>query len=248
MLTPTAASWTVRGASFALWALAAASVVYWGFRLGGGSSVKTPPPVERQAPPVDPAAIARLLGASPAGVAASAAAPSLASRLQLVGVVAGVSSGGGAAIIAVDGKPAKPFRVGAAIEDGVVLQSVRGRQAVLASGPSGQSLLTLELPPMRGTAVSGVPVPPARAPMTAAQPTLPQTSAQPVAPVPQAQVPGVTPQAQAVAPPQSQAPNASAQTATPTAIATPQSAASVPTPQAPAVPGAAPQAPMVAPR
>ena len=81
--------------------------------------------------------------------AAPAAMPSLASRLQLVGVVAGVRSGDGAAVISVDGKPARPYRVGASIEEGLVLQSVQGRRAVLAAQANGQSLLTLELPPVR---------------------------------------------------------------------------------------------------
>jgi general secretion pathway protein C len=239
MLTPTAAPWTVRGASFALWALAAASVVYWGFRLGGGSSVKLPAPVARQAPPVDPAAIARLLGAAPGGGAAPAAAPSLASRLQLVGVVAGVSSGGGAAIISVDGKPAKPFRVGAAIEDGVVLQSVRGRQAVLAAGGAGAPLLTLELPPLRGTAVSQAPISPAppgllsAPPLPPAQPPMAQPASPPATPAPQAQGANATLQAQT---PASAAPSQAAGTTTqPAGLAAP-------------VPGAGPQAPITAPR
>lgn len=152
MLTPTPATWTVRGATFALSALAAASVVYWGLKLGGsgsGVAARVPPP--RQVAAVDPAAIARLLGSTPmaSAAAAPAAMPSLASRLQLVGVVAGVRSGGGAAVISVDGKPARPYRVGASIEEGLVLQSVQGRRAVLAAQADGQSLLTLELPPVR---------------------------------------------------------------------------------------------------
>ena len=151
MLTPTPAPWTVRGATFALWALAAASVVYWGLKLGGngsGVAARVPPP--RQVAAVDPAAIARLLGSTPmAAAAAPTALPSLASRLQLVGVVAGVRSGGGAAVIAVDGKPAHPYRVGTSIEEGLVLQSVQGRRAVLAAQADGPALLTLELPPVR---------------------------------------------------------------------------------------------------
>jgi general secretion pathway protein C len=227
MLTPTAAPWTVRGASFALGALVAASVVYWGFRLAGGSPVKTPAPVARQAPPADPAAIARLLGGSPA--AAPAGMPSLASRLQLVGVVAGASSGGGVAIISVDGKPAKHFRVGTVIEEGVALRSVRGRQAVLAAGAEGPALVTLELPPLRGTAVTRIPIPP-----SPAQGPIPVPQAQATMPVPQPPMP--VPQA-----PQAQAPMSMPATQSPTmAPQAPSLAPPVPTP--------APQAPMAAPR
>jgi general secretion pathway protein C len=147
MWPPTSSAWTVRGASFALWALAAASALYWGLKLGGGRGVEVPLPPQRAAVAADPAAVARLLGGAPAQVAA--AAP-LATRFQLVGVVAGIRSGGGAAIIAVDGRPAKSFRVGASVADGVVLQSVHARQAVLAASGDGPALATLELPVLRG--------------------------------------------------------------------------------------------------
>jgi general secretion pathway protein C len=95
-------------------------------------------------------AIARLLGGTPsaAALAAPMAVASLASRFQLVGVVAGATSGRGAAVISVDGRPARPFRVGTQVDEGVVLQSVRGRQAVLAP-VSGSEVVTLELPPLR---------------------------------------------------------------------------------------------------
>ena len=148
MWTPTSAAWTVRGATFALWALAAGSAVTWGLKLGGNPhAVAVPPAAPRQVAAVDPAALARLLGGVPSVVSAPAL-PSLASRFHLVGVAAGAHSGGGAAVISVDGKPGRPYRVGAAIEEGVVLQSVRGRQAVLGSA-DGQPLLTLELPALR---------------------------------------------------------------------------------------------------
>ena len=100
-----------------VWALAAASIVYWGLRLadGGGPSVATP---AAAAPPpvVDTQVVARLLGAVDAAAPQQA---SMASRFQLQGVLAG-TSGGGAALIVVDGKPAQPFRVGSAIEEGLV--------------------------------------------------------------------------------------------------------------------------------
>ncbi len=54
--------------------------------------------------------------------------------------------GGGAALIAVDGKPARPFRVGTLVEEGLVLQSLEGRRALLGAERGGPSTLTLELP------------------------------------------------------------------------------------------------------
>ena len=89
-------------------------------------------------------AAARSLGAAPV----VAAAPTLASRFQLQGVMAG-GPNAGAALIAVDGKAAKPYRVGAELEGGLVLQSVQGRQAALAGDMAGPPVLTLELPPLK---------------------------------------------------------------------------------------------------
>ncbi len=141
-----ASNWTVRGVTFALWAAAAASAAYWGLKAGGAGAVVTGPAAAMRAPlQADPAAVARLLGqAAPTG-AVAAAAPPLASRFQLMGVVAD-NAQRGAALIAVDGRPAKPYRVGASVDDGLVLQSVRGRQAVLAASAQGPAVVTLELP------------------------------------------------------------------------------------------------------
>jgi general secretion pathway protein C len=136
----------VAGMTFILWALVAASAVYWGMKLAarpGGPAIA--PLATRTPAPPDPVAVARLLGAGPA---AAAPAASLASRFALVGVVASRSHRG-AALIAVDGKPAKPFRVGAAVDPGLVLQAVEGRRATLAASADGPAVLTLDLPPRK---------------------------------------------------------------------------------------------------
>ena len=145
MVTNMQNRWAVAGSTFLLWALVAGSAVYWGMKMStrsGGAAMA--PAVVRTPTPADPAALARLLGASPAS-AAAAPAPSLASRFALVGVVANTSRRG-AALISIDGKPAKPFRVGTPIEEGLVLQSVAARRAVLAQSSTGPVVLTLELP------------------------------------------------------------------------------------------------------
>ncbi len=137
--------WAVAGATFVLWALVAASAVYWGLKFTARSGgVPTVTVAVRTAATADPAALARLLGASPAAAAQSPVA-SLASRFALVGVVASRSHGG-AALISVDGKPAKPFRVGSAVDDRLVLQSVESRRASLAESTGGPAVVTLELP------------------------------------------------------------------------------------------------------
>jgi general secretion pathway protein C len=92
--------------------------------------------------PPDPAAIARLLGAVPA---AATPVASLSSRFQLLGIVAD-ADGGGAALIAVDGKPPKPYRVGALVDENFLLQSVDPRHATLGASRSASAAVTLELP------------------------------------------------------------------------------------------------------
>jgi general secretion pathway protein C len=136
--------WAVAGATFVLWALVAASVVYWGLKLTGRAAAATAPVAARTPAPADPVAVARLLGSSPAAAAVAPVA-SQASRFALMGVVASRGDNA-AALIAVDGKPAKPFRVGATVDEGLVLQSVEARRAVLAASPGGPPAVTLELP------------------------------------------------------------------------------------------------------
>ncbi|AMO23442.1 hypothetical protein GCM10027034_40620 [Ramlibacter solisilvae] len=137
--------WAVAGGTFMLWGLVAASAVYWAMKLIDGGPVVPPATAARTSAPVDPAAVARLLGSSPEAPAA-AAAPSLASRFSLLGVVAGRAQQGTAALIAVDGRPPRPYRVGAQVDEGLVLQSVEPRRVALGATPGGPPALTLELP------------------------------------------------------------------------------------------------------
>lgn len=145
MQTRSHQSWGVRLGTLAVWALAAASVAYWGLRLtarppGMPAPTAAPAPVA-----ADVQAMARLLGAVTAQAPQAAAAP-VSSRFALVGVLAGQQGGSGAALIAVDGKPAKPYRVGATVDAGLVLQSLGPRQARLGAGQEGVTTVTLEMP------------------------------------------------------------------------------------------------------
>ena len=92
--------------------------------------------------------MARLLGGGLPGAASAAqgAVPaSAASRFKLSGVVANRVQGG-YALISVDGKAAKPYRVGAPVDDALVLHSVTARSAALAASPDAPVSFTLELP------------------------------------------------------------------------------------------------------
>jgi general secretion pathway protein C len=144
MLTTLPSKWAVRGATFALWMLAAMAAAFWGLRMSAG----TPPAPTGGVPGVapiasDPAAVARLLGGGP--VQAGAAMPSMASRFQLVGVVA-QGQRNGIALLAIDGKPARPFRVGASLDQGLVLLAVEGRRAMIGPPGAQAPAMTLELP------------------------------------------------------------------------------------------------------
>ena len=129
--------------SLVVWALVAFSAVNWVLRWTTPSGVSSVIRAEPQPmPELDATAVARSLGVAPAQVVA---APSLASRFQLLGVLAG-GPNAGAALIAVDGKAAKPFRVGAVVSDGLVLQSAQGRRVSLGVALDGTPTLTLDLP------------------------------------------------------------------------------------------------------
>lgn len=139
--------WGLRLGTLALWAAAGASVVYWGLRLSGGGPSTVAPAVPVAALAPDAQALARLLGAVPAaGVAPAVVTASADSRFALIGVLSGRTSGGGAALIAIDGQPAKPYRVGAVVEPGLVLLSLGPRQAALGPTPGAPAALTLDMP------------------------------------------------------------------------------------------------------
>lgn len=145
--TTTDTGWGVRLATFALWALAAASVAYWGFRLSAPAGTAGPMVLAAAAVAPDAAAIARLLGGTVEPPKTIEPTPvATVGRLVLVGVLVGQSSGGGAALIAVDGQAAKPFRVGAQVADGLVLQALAPRQARLGASAQGPATLTLDMP------------------------------------------------------------------------------------------------------
>ena len=125
-----------------VWAAAAACTLYWGLRLTADKTAAMAPPPAAVQIAADPQLVSRMLGARAASPAVQA---SLASRFVLQGVVAGGPLGG-AALIAVDGKPAQPFAVGSAVDDGLMLKSTAGRSVTLAASRSSATLLTLEMP------------------------------------------------------------------------------------------------------
>jgi general secretion pathway protein C len=139
--------WWSRAVTFMVAALAAASGVYWVLQWPGAAVSPTTSVVVASATPTDPMALASLLGGASPG-ASTTPLVSAPSRFVLAGVVAGASHGG-AALISIDGKPAKPYAVGSRVDDSLVLQSVASRRAVLAASSSGPASLTLEMKPLQ---------------------------------------------------------------------------------------------------
>ncbi|MFT3666604.1 type II secretion system protein N [Piscinibacter sp.] len=145
-----------RIAAFVVWALVAASVVFWGLRL-----LVRPPGAPAHTVAVGDAGalrgdLTRLLGATPATPSDVPQAPELASRFKLLGVMANKQGSGGYALIAVDAKPARAYAVGMPLDGNLVLQSVNLRSAAI--GPAqGAAAVTLEVPPLAAAATGTLP-------------------------------------------------------------------------------------------
>jgi general secretion pathway protein C len=199
-----------RLSAFVIWSLVAASAVFWALRLAA-----SPPQVPPYAVAVGNSVavrgdLGRLFGAPQRTAAAAQPTPEAPSRFRLIGVMAPRSGamqaepGGGVALIAVDGKPAKPYAVGARLDSDLVLQSVGLRTASLGPAQGGRSVL-LELPvlPPPNSAVlppvAGAPVTPA-ASLRTVPPAAPAVGAgiaatpqSPIQPLPPMAVPSLPP-------------------------------------------------------
>lgn len=181
-----------RLSSFVIWALVAATAVFWGLRLFASAPAAPSYTVAVGDASAVRADLSRVLGSAPVPAAAAPAlAPEASSRFKLLGIMAPktqpgaspvpVQRGNGVALIAVDGKPPKAYVVGARVDDELVLQSVSLRTAAI--GPAqGATSIKLELPP----------------PATAATGTLPSAGAMTNSPGPINQPPVLTP----ITPPQ----------------------------------------------
>ncbi|QNP49886.1 general secretion pathway protein C [Diaphorobacter aerolatus] len=192
MVTNTYSRWKVSAGTFVLWFLAIACVVFWGLRLSASPLGQGAPALPSVPTVVDVPALVRLLGGTEV---VAKAAPVEPTRYTLVGVLAGTRSGRGAALIEVDGKPAKPFRIGAQVADGLVLQSVNKREARLGAATDGPVSMTLQMPLK---VVSSAPsafsppsvpavAPPAVVPVTGVQsPMMPQGTTPGISPMPTA--------------------------------------------------------------
>jgi general secretion pathway protein C len=134
-----------RWTGFFVWALVAASTAFWGIKIFAATR---PVPPGAQAPQVVAAngPMERLFGAVVVPTVAPPPQHPESERFQLVGVIAppGVTQGG-FALIALDGQPARTWRVGTIVDGNTALLSVSKRGAEFGP-PGGPTAFTLQLP------------------------------------------------------------------------------------------------------
>ena len=143
--------WTVKITTFLLWALATGSAAFWVLQNVHGKASDNSGESSNVVATANLAAeqnltpkVALALGAkNPVTPTAASALAAMQARFQLQGVLS-VGGKSGAALISVDGKPAKPYRLGVAIEDGLEVTAIKARS--VAIGQNGTEAFTLELP------------------------------------------------------------------------------------------------------
>jgi len=175
-----------------IWAIVALSATFWAMRLlvrAPSAPLHTAPAGETLAARGD---LARLFGSSATPSTQVAPAPAVSSRFRLIGVAApkaGSLASGGVALIAIDGKPPRPFRVGAAVDGDLTLRAVDLRTASL--GPrNGSDTVVLEVPPRPVAATGNLPAAPSLGTPPPPPTSLPGTGALPQGtPAPQSGAP-----------------------------------------------------------
>ncbi len=182
---------SARLSAFVIWALIAATAVFWGLRFLVRPAAAPLHTVANSDVLVGRGDLTRLLGAPP--VATAAAAPEAVSRFHLLGIVAPKHArpgfvGYGVALIAVDGKPARAYSVGSHLDSDLILQSVSLRTAAIGPAQGAKTVL-LEIPPFAAPATGALPV--------AGLPAGPVPPLLPVQPLPAQPPPGVAPAAAA---------------------------------------------------
>ncbi|MES2980012.1 MAG: type II secretion system protein N [Pseudomonadota bacterium] len=132
-----------RALTLAVWLAVACSGWYWmdaGLRVERRGEAIAPPAASASVVAIDPAAIARVLGAAPSQ---ASAAPAPTQRFLLFGVIA-AAQGEGAALLAVDGNPPRPFAVGSVVAPGYALKAVGAKHAVLQRDSGSEMTIALQ--------------------------------------------------------------------------------------------------------
>jgi general secretion pathway protein C len=188
---------SARLSAFVIWALVAASAVFWSLRL----VVRAPGAPAHTVAVGDTAPLradlTRLFGAPPVAAGPSVQVAAASSRFTLAGVMAPKLPGGpGIALIGVDGKTPRAFRTGSTVDGNQVLQSVSLRSASIGPVGGGPSVV-LEVPPLAMAATGTLPPPAPMTPPTSGPVppvSVPPTPVAPVSPIAVPAMPGRSPQ------------------------------------------------------
>lgn len=148
--------------AFVIWAAVAASAMFWALRLAASSPAAPVHTVSVSAAALPRGDLTRVFGAAPerpVGDGAVIVESPLSSRFRLLGVAAPRQGGdrNGLALIAVDGKPARSYAVGASVDGDLLLQSVHARGAKLGAR-GADARLSLNLPALPPPATGNLPV------------------------------------------------------------------------------------------
>lgn len=137
-------SWTLRLFTLMIWLAVGLCVAYWAFKFITTKPVEATAALPAPALVIDSKAVAKLLGAAD-NVAAKPVNVAVSTKYALFGL-AGTARGQGVALIALDGKPAKPYRVGSVVADSLILKSISNTGVILAASITAADGVTLELP------------------------------------------------------------------------------------------------------
>lgn len=171
-LKPSSNSWTLRLFTMLIWLLVGLCAAYWVFKFATTKTIEATATPAAPTVLIDSKAVGKLLGATDV-VAVKATNTSASTKFVLFGL-ANSAGGQGYALIALDGKPAKPYRVGSLVADDLVLKSISKTSVLLATSLKAPDGVTLELPerkPINNPAIIASPSPPPN--MVAPQPRFP---------------------------------------------------------------------------
>lgn len=137
-------TWTLRVFTLLIWLLVGLCAAYWAFKFVTTKPVEATAALAAPTGVVDSKAVGKLLGATDAVAGKTANTPA-STKFVLFGL-ASSAGGQGVALIALDGKPAKPYRVGSAVADDLLLKSISKTGVMLATSLQAPDGVTLELP------------------------------------------------------------------------------------------------------
>jgi general secretion pathway protein C len=161
-------SWSLRLITLLVWMSVGLCAAYWAFKFVTTKPVAAAP-VAAPTVAIDSKAIGKLLGATDIVAVKPVAAPVSSTKYLLFGIASTVR-GTGVALIGIDDKPARPYRLGSKVADDMVLKSLTKTKAVLAASATAPDGVTLELPvrkPATLVASANRALPPAANPVTA---------------------------------------------------------------------------------